>query len=234
MNGSAVSGPMKCKAKKRDGTHCKAWAMKGSTVCRVHGGRAPQVKAAAKRRLALGELENERLRLGVPVKVGNAEALVEMVWEAAGNVAFYRGLVQQLRTGEALVKGYDDEDILEAMANIGVGKPVPSRKGQIADRVDPSNWRAEPHVLVRMYNEERDRLVKYAKLCRDAGIEEHRIALAESQGQMLFDAVRSFLAALTASLISAVPTYQAVVKRVMSTEAPSMLAASLRVLDDPL
>lgn len=47
---------MKCKAKKTDGSPCKAWAIKGGEVCRVHGGRAPQVKAAAARNLAEGEI----------------------------------------------------------------------------------------------------------------------------------------------------------------------------------
>ena len=40
-----------CTANKSDGTHCKAYAIKGGTVCRVHGGSAPQVKAAAMKRL---------------------------------------------------------------------------------------------------------------------------------------------------------------------------------------
>lgn len=38
---------MKCTATRSDGEHCKAWAIKGASVCRVHGGSAPQVKAAA-------------------------------------------------------------------------------------------------------------------------------------------------------------------------------------------
>lgn len=29
--------PMKCQAKKQDGNPCRAWAVRGRTVCRVHG-----------------------------------------------------------------------------------------------------------------------------------------------------------------------------------------------------
>jgi hypothetical protein len=40
-----------CKAHKTNGDPCKAQAMKGQNVCRVHGGMAPQNLAAAKRRM---------------------------------------------------------------------------------------------------------------------------------------------------------------------------------------
>jgi len=42
---------MKCSAKRTDGNPCKAPAIRGATVCRVHGGSAPQVKKAAARRV---------------------------------------------------------------------------------------------------------------------------------------------------------------------------------------
>lgn len=43
---------MKCKAHLKSGKPCSAWAIKGGTVCRTHGGSAPQVIASAKMRLA--------------------------------------------------------------------------------------------------------------------------------------------------------------------------------------
>lgn len=42
----------KCEAKCQDGSPCQNYAIKGSNVCRVHGGSAPQVKKKAKERLA--------------------------------------------------------------------------------------------------------------------------------------------------------------------------------------
>jgi len=41
----------RCTAHRTDGTPCGAWAIRGGYVCRMHGGSAPQVKAAARRRL---------------------------------------------------------------------------------------------------------------------------------------------------------------------------------------
>lgn len=43
---------MKCTAHLKSGKACSAWAIKGGTVCRTHGGAAPQVIASAKARLA--------------------------------------------------------------------------------------------------------------------------------------------------------------------------------------
>lgn len=42
---------MNCNAHRTDGEPCRAPAIRGGTVCRVHGGSAPQVKEAARRRL---------------------------------------------------------------------------------------------------------------------------------------------------------------------------------------
>lgn len=55
LNGPTLSGPSperQCSANKH-GTddRCKAWAIQGGTICVYHGGKAPQVRDAAKRRL---------------------------------------------------------------------------------------------------------------------------------------------------------------------------------------
>lgn len=42
---------MKCTAHRTDGAPCQSWAIKGGTVCRSHGGSAPQVRRAATERL---------------------------------------------------------------------------------------------------------------------------------------------------------------------------------------
>jgi len=42
-----------CTAKRTNGAACKGQALTGASVCRVHGGSAPQVIAAARRRLLM-------------------------------------------------------------------------------------------------------------------------------------------------------------------------------------
>jgi len=44
---------MTCKAHTSSGKPCKAPAIKGGVVCKVHGGAAPQVREAARLRLAM-------------------------------------------------------------------------------------------------------------------------------------------------------------------------------------
>ncbi len=73
---------MQCKARsKRSGVQCKRSAIAGGTVCRMHGGGAPQVQAKAAERLkalqpmAVTVLEeqlqsaNERLRFDAALEV---------------------------------------------------------------------------------------------------------------------------------------------------------------------
>lgn len=50
---------MRCSAHRRDGSQCGSWAVKGANVCRMHGGAAPAVRAAASRRLAEVEAVRE-------------------------------------------------------------------------------------------------------------------------------------------------------------------------------
>lgn len=45
----------RCRAHRSDGAPCGAYAIVGATVCRAHGGAAPQVRRAAARRLAEAE-----------------------------------------------------------------------------------------------------------------------------------------------------------------------------------
>lgn len=60
---------LRCSGKNRRGGPCKAWAIVGGTVCVAHGGRAPQVRAAAARR------ESER---SVTVAVGRMLARLDV------------------------------------------------------------------------------------------------------------------------------------------------------------
>ncbi len=47
---------LRCAARRTNGEPCGNFAMVGSRVCHAHGGRAPQVRNAARRRLAMAEV----------------------------------------------------------------------------------------------------------------------------------------------------------------------------------
>ncbi len=219
----------KCHAHPKHGPlrPCMVWPPRGQDVCTKHGGGARQIRGHAKRRVALGEAEEELNRLGVPIEIEPADAMLQMVWEAAGNVAVLRGWIQRLRQAEQLIEGYDEEDIIDSLASVGQGKTVArSQRGVIAGRVDPANWKAAPHVLVVMYNDERERLVRWAKACRDAGVEEHRVKLAERQGELLAQVLRVFLEGLLAALVSA-GAPEPLVRQVWTSEVPGIVRRAL-------
>lgn len=177
---------------------CRSWPLRGATVCTSHGGAAPQVRRAAARQLALAAAEQELAQLGGLVDVEPAEAMVAMVQEAAWNVAVYRRLVQTLElqtiddSGEIEYRGDEDVKIID---------PRVLASG-LAARVDPANWRAAPHVWVAMYDAERERLVKWAKACRDAGVDEHRMRLLEGQAEQLVGVAHDIAAGLQAALMA--------------------------------
>lgn len=73
----------RCVAHKKDGTRCKRHAIKGGTVCRVHGGAAPHVRAAAKARLdnAADRMAKQLLGIATDESVG-AETRLKAVINA--------------------------------------------------------------------------------------------------------------------------------------------------------
>lgn len=52
---------------------------------------------------------------------------------------------------------------------------------------------AEAHVLVKMYNSERDRLTKYAKVCVDAGLAEKQIQTMQVLGVAVVGVIQALL-----------------------------------------
>ncbi len=190
------------KTSKSTGRRCRRRAIPGGDCCTTHGGKAPQTKRAANRRLALGqamvELEEER-RLGRSLPVEPADAMLAMVQEAAANVALYRGLVERLEVGwvdDPFPEDLDDDPGSARDVELGLGSTLAIRTGSTQK---PNE--ATPHVWVAMYDAERERLVKWAKACRDAGVDERRIELAEAQAQMVAGVCRSFAAGSLAMVL---------------------------------
>lgn len=152
---------------KTTGKPCEAWAIRGGTVCVKHGGAAPQVKAAAARRAKEAAAKSAVVLYGLPVEVDPHTALLDELWRTAGHVAWLR----------AQIAGLEDAAL----------------HGPVGGETHP---REEPHVWVRLYQEERRHLALVARDCIRAGIEERRVTLAEQQGVLIADAFRAFAVAL--------------------------------------
>lgn len=142
---------------KRGGGPCRQ--LKGTRTdhpgyghCWLHFGRSENGEKFARREKIQRQLE----RLGVPVTTHPEQALLEVVYEAAGNVAFLR----------------------EQCAALGVAVTGPIYG--IAQRESITLTIGEDVLpIVKLYGEWCDRLAKYAKAAVDAGIAKRQVELAE-------------------------------------------------------
>lgn len=194
-----------CTATSRSGNQCKLPAVPGATVCRVHGGAAPQVKAAANRRLEYATAQQAATQLGLKIDTSPQQALIDEVQRAAGMVAYYGQKVAELAETDPqrLVNGVTRVEQREGF-QAGTTKTV----------------EATTNVWLRLWNEERDRLTRVAAAALKAGIEERRVQLAEAQGALIADVIRRILGRLNLT-----PDQSALVSEVVPAELRALTAA---------
>lgn len=169
----------RCSAKNSAGKPCRARPIAGSTVCWTHGGAAPQVKAAAARRLSEAKAERILRSYGQKIDINPVEALLEEIRWTAGHVAWLRERVQELEQ-QQLTWGRTTE--------------VDKGSGEFPG-VDTTQA-AVPNVWLDLYQRERKHLVDVCKAAIGAGIEERRVRLAEQQGDMIVVVLQGILAEL--------------------------------------
>lgn len=146
---------------------CKRYPIAGGKSCPTHGSGNAVSKQAAARAVVRDRALAEARRLGGSLDVDPHEVLLDAVREAAANVEVLRVEVA------------------------GLGVAV-APDGAIAVPEQRIEWDkggthvpARVHILVALYSEERDRLVKYAKLAIEAGVAERQVRVAEQQAQRL-------------------------------------------------
>lgn len=135
----------------------------GYGACKLHGGSTPTHRRHAVKLM----LAHEITSLGQQLDITPEEAILQQVREAAGNVALYRQLVSTFKLEEG-----------------GVWVRTESK-------AKPAE--AERHIAVALYDQERDRLARLAKLAIDAGIAERLVRVAEAQGELLAQVVQRAL-----------------------------------------
>lgn len=92
--------PRRCTAHRRDGTRCRRWAIRGGVVCPAHGGSAPHVRRAGRRRAERDKAVQAVATLGLRRDVSPHEALLEEVHRTAGHVAWLGQVVGELDKGD--------------------------------------------------------------------------------------------------------------------------------------
>jgi hypothetical protein len=167
---------LRCTGTNREsGERCRNRHPAGGKACGFHGGNAKQSKAAAASRIAEQKARALVTTYGLPVDIAPDQAILDEVHRTAGHVAWLEQQVHALTEGELVwgttrvKEGGDDRGITEE---------------------------AVPNALLRLYNEERDRLVRVCTAALKAGIEERQVKLAEQQGSMVAQAIKGILADL--------------------------------------
>lgn len=102
-----------CSARKRSGDQCGSSAMRGSNVCRMHGGQSPQAKAKAAERLAEQKAAQALARRGQQPPERIADAPAALVAVAERQVADELGLDEFIR---AQIDGREQVDAAELRA----------------------------------------------------------------------------------------------------------------------
>jgi len=161
---------------KSSGKQCTAWPIRGGKVCVKHGGKAGQVRAAATRRLQEQAAELAVATYGLPLDVSPTDALLDEVKWTAGHVAWLRARVQEMET-DAPSWGKTKREDHGATEFPGINQTES----------------AVPPVLLDLYQRERKHLVDVCRAALAAGVEERRVRLAESQGQLLAQVIKSIL-----------------------------------------
>ena len=170
---------MRCKAKRRDGQQCGSHAVKGLEVCRMHGGSSPQSRAKRERFLAEQKAAREVHRLAQPIDTDPAQALLDLVSSAAGEVAYWRARVDE-------IQDRDEKRLTSGLTKITEGK----------DRGGVTTLRTVETIAAieyRMWIDAQERLARYATAALRAGVEERRVRLAEDQGALVAQVIRRIL-----------------------------------------
>lgn len=161
-----------CTGHRSDGSPCRKDPKHEQKVCGSHGGRAPQAIRAANLRIAEREARRCMEAYGRPIETTATEALLNEVCRTAGHVEYLAQKVSEL----------EENELIWGTTRVKEG-------GQDGG----TTQEAEAHMWLKLYQQERDRLVRVCDVAIRSGIEERYVKLAENQGQMIADAIRAIL-----------------------------------------
>ncbi|MBK9156703.1 MAG: hypothetical protein IPM11_01005 [Micropruina sp.] len=165
-----------CTAMTSKGKPCRLAPITGGTVCRTHGGSAPQVRRKADERIATERAELEAARQvqkwGGRVNINPAQALLELVQDKAHEVAYWQWKVAELdesqRAGVLLSKTEGTDGF-----------------------IDKQIKQAGPHTFLTMLHKAQDQLAAYAAAAVKAGVDQALVSIAQAQAVRILTVLRN-------------------------------------------
>lgn len=202
---------------KGSGERCKRFASPGSTVCVKHGAGAPQVRAAAERRLEEQRAQSV-LRDGLAAAYGDVVPSVDPAEAMLAAVSWKYAEVVALRVKVAEL---DDKDRVW-----GVADETIKGSGEFPGTDVTSS--ARPNVWWQMLHRAEEQLVKFAAAARSAGCDERRVQIAEDLGRQIAGVLQAFAASMLASVVERLDEGPSVFREVWSAAVAVNAPAALR------
>jgi len=155
-----------CTGTTKAGTPCKRPPIAGALVCRVHGGAAPQVKAKA-------AVRAEVMRWGLgDAHIDPGEVLLRLVSQSAVRAERYAAELDEHVA--------ESNTLREALVAQAYGE-----FGPVGEYI---------RGLATLEAQERDRCANFAAKAIAAGLAERQVRLAERQGALIAEVLRSVMA----------------------------------------
>ncbi|MGC5012561.1 hypothetical protein ACLQ2R_17495 [Streptosporangium sp. DT93] len=173
------------KKSKRSHERCHAFAVRGTAACPTHSGTTLEVAKAK------GEaLSAAWSALHAEPSVSATEAVLGMLQMSWARVHLYAGLlrrqVEEAQNAPGPGSGVLGEEAGHGAGLIGYSRSANAELGLYATG-------EAVRGLATLEAQERDRCVRFAKVCHDMGIAEQQVRLAEHQGAMLAAVIRGSL-----------------------------------------
>lgn len=170
----------------------KGTAHRGEGPCMYHGGNLPGVSRHHEDAIATFRANRALQTMAVPIQNADPEqTLLDLVAEAAGNVAFLGNAVMELAGMD--VSTNENGSRWQRMTGYAKGSALFGPKIDVDKEGNEHVVGEEERAMVKLYGQWSDRLAKYAKMALDAGIEKRRVEMAERHGEQIVIVINNVL-----------------------------------------
>jgi hypothetical protein len=175
--------PRRCTAKKSNGEPCTRMAITGGTVCPMHGGSTPQVRAKAAERIAEATILEQWHRLSRPAaELPQVNPVGALLAEIAWTSAFVEFLRQKLAD-------LGQEDLFWGRVK------VTRKDASMTPGVDVEEA-AEVNVILRLLGTERDRLTRQIETAIKLDLDRRVVESHERMGQVIIGIIEATLSVM--------------------------------------